>query len=127
LERGNGLWKNHETFKALTKDLSNERQVLEAEIKKRPPDYLKLLMFLDKEKEAKLYSDKHKVSVVKERIKTDIVRILVRNNPEEQRAFRGNLKMLIDHLKEVEALPREAPHPQMIRILEALLAAELPN
>jgi len=83
-------------------------------------------MSLDEKGKTRLYSNKHKVSVVKERIQTDIVRILVRNNPEEMPAFREDLRMLIDQLKDVKALPSEAPHPQMIRMLEALLA-ELPN
>ena len=74
----------------------------------------------------RLYSDKHKVSVVKERIQTDIVRILVRNDSKEQHVFRENLRMLIDQLKDVDALPRDAPHPKMIRMLVALLT-ELPN
>jgi len=126
LERGNGFWKNDETFKALANNLSNGRTALEIEIKERRPDYLKALMSLDEKGKTRLYSNKHKVSVVKERIQTDIVRILVRNNPEEMPAFREDLRMLIDQLKDVKALPSEAPHPQMIRMLEALLA-ELPN
>ncbi len=126
LEREKGLWENDETFKALAKDLSSERTALETEIKERRPDYLRGLMFLDEKGKTRLYSDKHKVSVVKERIQTDIVRILVRNDSKEQHVFRENLRMLIDQLKGVDALPREAPHPRMIRMLEALLT-ELPN
>ena len=122
LERRKGLWGNDETFKTLAKDLSNGRKELETEIKKRRPDYLKALMFLDEKGKTRLFSNRYKVSVVKERIKTDIVRVLVRKNPTEQHAFKEDLRMLIDQLKEVRALPKEAPHPQMIRMLEALLA-----